>query len=652
MKKCVASILAIAVVPSLLLAYPAVGGGRGLFRVQNALVEENAGLNISFHAIGRNPHFPDTTQQGWVADLIAPELSYTPISTKYVGTEAFASWGGVFQYPQEPGEDKKFGQGLHDLKAGAKLSIPVLPVLKLGFAGSYTFMSGRNDKNWLDPKAMPLASESKYTWTGLATLQFQNIAASAPNLMFNYGKINDMTMYGVGFELVAEGFALFTEARSLQPENSEGLFDSDSGEIRLTPGVAFGTGTSGLTLKAGYTFSWGPDAPNEAVLGLVIATPFFKRMPPEIGTIAGKVSDARTGQPLAAEVNFPENPKLITTSSDSATGIFKVEKAPAGVVVVEVNAEGYHRQAVPINVKGNTVSQYEFVLEPLVTYGVIAGIVTNATNNQPLEATIEFPGSDIKPTKSSPATGAFRIDKVPIGIYTITAEADEYFKASLTVQVEEKNVASPTFALKPLTMKSTLTGKVSDKKTGKPLVATISFPGSNIPEVKNDPETGVYKTDIPVGSYAAKVTAEGYIPQSAAVVLEENKPNIKDFELVKKGMSITLRGIYFDFNKAIIKLQSRPALEDAAKIMQDNPTIRVEIQGHTDNIGSDAYNQKLSERRAQSVVTYLVQNFGIDISRLTAKGYGESKPIASNDNAEGRALNRRVQFFIIGTKEK
>ncbi len=86
--------------------------------------------------------------------------------------------------------------------------------------------------------------------------------------------------------------------------------------------------------------------------------------------------------------------------------------------------------------------------------------------------------------------------------------------------------------------------------------------------------------------------------------------------------------------------------------MQDNPTIRVEIQGHTDNIGSDAYNQKLSERRAQSVVTYLVQNFGIDISRLTAKGYGESKPIASNDNAEGRALNRRVQFFIIGTKEK
>ncbi len=116
-------------------------------------------------------------------------------------------------------------------------------------------------------------------------------------------------------------------------------------------------------------------------------------------------------------------------------------------------------------------------------------------------------------------------------------------------------------------------------------------------------------------------------------------------------MSITLRGIYFDFNKATIKSESHAALQDAARIMQDNPTIRVEIQGHTDSKGSDEYNQNLSERRAQSVVTYIVQNFAISASRLVGKGYGESNPIASNATEEGRALNRRVEFFILGQQE-
>ncbi len=652
MKKHVVMTLALAMVPSLVLAYPAVGGGRGLYRVQNAMVEEEAGLTISLHTFGRHPRIEDA-DPGWIADLTAPELSYTPIAMKYVGLEVFTSWGGVFQYPKEfYVSPKKFGMGLHDLRAGAKLSIPIIPVLKLGGTASYTFTTGRDTGAylWVDPNCLPLADDPPYTWTGLATFQFQDVALSAPNLMFNYGKVNKATLYGVGIELAAAGFALFAEARSLQPEASTGLLDIKNGEIRLTPGVAFGT--SGLTLKAGYTFSWGPGAPNEAVLGLVIATPFGKRVPPEFGTIAGKVSDARTGEPLEASVAFPENPELASMSTDPSTGVFTIEKVPVGVVIVEVSVEGYHRQAMPINVEADAVSQYEFALKPLVTYGVIAGMVTDATNNQPLEAAIEFPKTDVKPVRSDPGTGAFRIDDVPVGVYTVTASAEEYFKASLTVQGEEGRVASPTFALKPLTMKSTITGKVSDKKTGEPVAAVVSFPGSDVPEVENDPETGVYKTDIPVGSYAMKVSAEGYIAQTAAVVIEESKPTIKDFELIKEGMSITLRGIYFDFNKATIKPESRPALEDAAKIMQDNPTIKVEIQGHTDWIGPDAYNQKLSERRAQSVVTYLVQNFGVGVSRLTGKGYGESKPIASNETDEGRSLNRRVEFFIISAEEE
>ena len=93
---------------------------------------------------------------------------------------------------------------------------------------------------------------------------------------------------------------------------------------------------------------------------------------------------------------------------------------------------------------------------------------------------------------------------------------------------------------------------------------------------------------------------------------------------------------------------SRRAREDTAKIPTQNPTIMVGIQCHTDSIGSDKYNQELSERRAQAVVNYLVQDLGIEAGRLTAKGCGEFRPVADNSTEAGRSLNRRVEFVITG----
>jgi len=113
-------------------------------------------------------------------------------------------------------------------------------------------------------------------------------------------------------------------------------------------------------------------------------------------------------------------------------------------------------------------------------------------------------------------------------------------------------------------------------------------------------------------------------------------------------MVITLHGVYFDFDEATIKPESRPALEEAARILGENPTIKVEIQGHTDNQGSDRYNLGLSDRRARAVVNYLVQELGAGRGRLTAKGYGESRPVADNGTEAGRAANRRVEFVIVG----
>ena len=106
----------------------------------------------------------------------------------------------------------------------------------------------------------------------------------------------------------------------------------------------------------------------------------------------------------------------------------------------------------------------------------------------------------------------------------------------------------------------------------------------------------------------------------------------------------------FDYDKATIKAEFRPVLDEAAQTLKDNPEINVRIEGHTDSIGSDSYNQRLSERRAQAVKAYLVSR-GIAASRLTTEGKGESEPIADNtkngrDNPEGRAMNRRAELKV------
>ena len=103
--------------------------------------------------------------------------------------------------------------------------------------------------------------------------------------------------------------------------------------------------------------------------------------------------------------------------------------------------------------------------------------------------------------------------------------------------------------------------------------------------------------------------------------------------------------IFFEFNKATIKRVSYALLNEVAQAMQDNPTIKVEVQGHTDSVGNDRFNLKLSQKRAESVTAYLAKR-GVSADRMVPKGYGENVPIADNRTKDGRAQNRRVEFVI------
>jgi outer membrane protein OmpA-like peptidoglycan-associated protein len=108
---------------------------------------------------------------------------------------------------------------------------------------------------------------------------------------------------------------------------------------------------------------------------------------------------------------------------------------------------------------------------------------------------------------------------------------------------------------------------------------------------------------------------------------------------------IVLRGVHFDFNKATIRADAKPILDQAAATLKEHASVAVTVEGHTDSIGSDTYNQKLSVRRAAAVREYLAGQ-GVDASRMTVVGKGESDPVASNDTADGRAQNRRVELLV------
>ncbi len=114
---------------------------------------------------------------------------------------------------------------------------------------------------------------------------------------------------------------------------------------------------------------------------------------------------------------------------------------------------------------------------------------------------------------------------------------------------------------------------------------------------------------------------------------------------------LVLRGVNFDYNKSDIRPDSRPVLDEAAEVLSTHPTVRISVEGHTDWTGSDAYNEKLSVRRAEAVFRYLA-NKGVTPERMEVIGYGETRPVADNETEIGRAQNRRVELHVVNQPEE
>lgn len=171
-------------------------------------------------------------------------------------------------------------------------------------------------------------------------------------------------------------------------------------------------------------------------------------------------------------------------------------------------------------------------------------------------------------------------------------------------------------------------------------------------KVDVNPVTGEYKIVLPSGVfYGFKAEAPNFYPTSQNIDLkksEEYKEISVDIYLkeIKIGKSFIINNVFFDFGKADLKPESYYELDAIVEILQKNPNFKLEISGHTDNVGSDEVNKTLSLNRAHSVVNYLISK-GISKDRLVCKGYGKSQPIVPNTTEENRAKNRRVEFKIL-----
>ncbi|RZK74014.1 MAG: OmpA family protein, partial [Pedobacter sp.] len=198
-------------------------------------------------------------------------------------------------------------------------------------------------------------------------------------------------------------------------------------------------------------------------------------------------------------------------------------------------------------------------------------------------------------------------------------------------------------------------GIVKDKATGSYLEAQVKVINvSNSQTLYDDftsKENGSFLAVMPLGGdYAFNVSADGYLFYSAHYELQKsslNEPIIIeiDLEQLKVGSNLILKNIFFNTNEYALLPSSLIELATLTSLLKNNPQMNIEIQGHTDDVGNEVQNAKLSLDRAKSVYDYLIAN-SISATRLTYKGYGEAKPIKPNDTAENRKQNRRTSFVV------
>jgi len=276
--------------------------------------------------------------------------------------------------------------------------------------------------------------------------------------------------------------------------------------------------------------------------------------------------------------------------------------------------------------------------------------VVDATTNQPIQAAfIETLGQSGKiAMREKQIRPAGTKQRHAVGLFTAKATAEGYYPDSQEFEIEKVGVTKYiTIALRP---KPVLRVRVTNVETGQVLPAMVQILRSGAEEpaysMQTDSTTGMARQQLAEGlTYKLRIAQMGYEAVEMPIAGIGDSLNVA-LKPIKKGDKFVVKNLFFATNKTRILPTSEQALNDLYMYLARNPQVRVKIVGHTDSVGKDEANQKLSDGRANEVMKDLIER-GIEPERLQAEGRGESQPIDTNDTEEGRQNNRRVEIEIL-----
>ena len=387
--------------------------------------------------------------------------------------------------------------------------------------------------------------------------------------------------------------------------------------------------------------------------------------------LSGNVTDEKTGNSLAATVRLFDRTTdmpVETTANDTTQQRYVLNMEDIGDYYVQAEAPGYRSatDTFPNPTVRHAKIQLDFELEKLLFPYTLSGYITDVRTGRPVfaEILIKPEGMDnvLYRTVTDERSGFYTITMADKENFDLTFRATDYFdhNESLALKNTEEEAGSKNITMQKSVTTYYVTGVVTGEDAAEPLIANISVSRAGdeptaygvlqFAQETATEENGKYELALPdTGPYLLEVTAEGhFFVNSVLLFTGDSTLVIRNFTLTKmeSGAKMVVENILFNTGNATLRPESFNELNKLVNLLRENPNIKIEVSGHTDNTGSAALNKTLSRNRALSVRNYLISQ-GIAGERVAYEGYGFDRPIAPNNTEEGRAANRRVEIEIL-----
>jgi len=342
-------------------------------------------------------------------------------------------------------------------------------------------------------------------------------------------------------------------------------------------------------------------------------------------------------------------------------GTYSVKLPLGKAYQLKVQSGNYIPKVAIVDVTTETkqVRMEQDLLLTAIPYVDISGDLINADGNLPLLSTTnpQLIINGVVVDSVDTSSSKYKVRLAWGQKYTLQVQADEFAPVVAVVDlinVKNYKVIDQNLLVKPLQKFATIKGSVINMKSGTPISSNFNIEvnggRSTNAVIKNG--LGTYEVKIALGDKnELTAIAENYFPISNIIDLvgvTENVSMVRDLQMMplNVGEKILLNNIFFEEASTKLKSDSYADINRVVDLLRAVPSLKIEISGHTDSTGKEAYNQGISNSRAKSVVAYILAQ-GVDGSRVDYKGYGETAPVATNLTPEGRAKNRRVEFIVL-----